>query len=111
MGTGAPRDPSANLASRLRQARLRAGITVRELARQLGVSASFVSQLENGKSQPSVSTLYALAQCLGESLDHLFLDQDPPPSPADEERDGGGGPGPARPSLVDITAPGDRTRL
>jgi transcriptional regulator with XRE-family HTH domain/mannose-6-phosphate isomerase-like protein (cupin superfamily) len=76
MGAGAPdRDPSA-LGTRLRQARLRSGITVRELARQLGVSASFVSQLENGKSQPSVSTLYALAQCLGESIDRLFLQQD-----------------------------------
>jgi transcriptional regulator with XRE-family HTH domain/quercetin dioxygenase-like cupin family protein len=39
------------------------------------VSASFVSQLENGKSQPSVSTLFALAQCLGESIDRLFLEQ------------------------------------
>jgi transcriptional regulator with XRE-family HTH domain len=76
IGAGAPdRTPSANLGTRLRQARLRAGITVRELARQLGVSASFISQLENGKSQPSVSTLYALAQCLGESIDRLFLEQ------------------------------------
>jgi transcriptional regulator with XRE-family HTH domain/mannose-6-phosphate isomerase-like protein (cupin superfamily) len=76
-GAGTPeRDPSANLAARIRQARLHAGITVRELARRLGVSASFVSQLENGKSQPSVSTLYALAHCLGESIDRLFLDQD-----------------------------------
>jgi transcriptional regulator with XRE-family HTH domain/mannose-6-phosphate isomerase-like protein (cupin superfamily) len=91
MGAGAPdRDPSANLAMRLREARLRAGITVRELARQLGVSASFVSQLENGKSQPSVSTLYALAQCLGESIDRLFLERDeptpPPPVPPGTEK-------------------------
>jgi transcriptional regulator with XRE-family HTH domain len=82
MGAGAPdRDPSS-LGTRLRQARLRSGITVRELARQLGVSASFVSQLENGKSQPSVSTLYALAQCLGESIDRLFLQQDQSPGAA-----------------------------
>jgi DNA-binding XRE family transcriptional regulator/mannose-6-phosphate isomerase-like protein (cupin superfamily) len=131
-GATAPdRDPSANLATRLRQARLRTGITVRELARQLGVSASFVSQLENGKSQPSVSTLYALAQCLGESIDRLFLDQDSPPSPTYEESRGGGGPAapmsagpsrsspspragedvPAGPGRVDITTPGNRTRL
>jgi len=131
-GATAPgRDPSANLATRLRQARLRAGITVRELARQLGVSASFVSQLENGKSQPSVSTLYALAQCLGESIDRLFLEQDPPPAPAHEESDRGAvsraptptGPSRSSPfhpapddvaaghSRVDITTPGNRTRL
>jgi DNA-binding XRE family transcriptional regulator/mannose-6-phosphate isomerase-like protein (cupin superfamily) len=125
MGTGAPRDPSANLASRLRQARLRAGITVRELARQLGVSASFVSQLENGKSQPSVSTLYALAQCLGESIDQLFLAQDesapagpvPPGRPAPVSRTrtssptGAWGDTPPGPDRVAVTTPGHRTRL
>lgn len=82
LGAGAAdRDPSAHLGTRLRQARLGAGITVRELARQLGVSASFVSQLENGKSQPSVSTLYALAHCLGESIDRLLLEQGPSTAP------------------------------
>ncbi len=72
----APHDPGgvsgSALASRLRKARLDARLTVRELARQLGVSASFVSQLENGKSQPSVATLYSLAQHLGVSLDEFF---------------------------------------
>src|SRR5688500_20182029 len=48
------------------------------MARQLGVSASFVSQLENGKSQPSVATLYSLAQLLGVSMDRLFENQEPP---------------------------------
>jgi DNA-binding XRE family transcriptional regulator len=38
----------------------------------LGVSPSFVSQLENGKSQPSVATLYSLAQLLEVSIDELF---------------------------------------
>lgn len=61
-----------NLGVRLREARLRAGLTLREVARQLGVSASFVSQLENGKSQPSVVTLYSLTQLLGVSIDRMF---------------------------------------
>jgi transcriptional regulator with XRE-family HTH domain/quercetin dioxygenase-like cupin family protein len=61
-----------NLGTRLREARLRAGLTLREVARQLGVSASFVSQLENGKSQPSVVTLYSLTQLLGVSIDRMF---------------------------------------
>ncbi len=47
-------------------------MSLRELARQLGVSPSFVSQLENGKSQPSVATLYSLAQLLDLSIDGLF---------------------------------------
>src|SRR3954451_23098059 len=74
-------DPAGNLGSRLRQARIDAHMTVRELARQLGVSASHVSQLENGKSQPSVATLYSLAQFLGVSIDRLFENPDDVASP------------------------------
>ena len=61
-----------NLGGRLRKVRLATGMSLREVARQLGVSPSFVSQLENGKSQPSVATLYSLAQLLGVSIDELF---------------------------------------
>src|SRR4051794_35466602 len=53
-------------------ARKQAGLTLRELARRLGVSPSLLSQIENGKSQPSVATLYALAQALQISIDNLF---------------------------------------
>lgn len=63
---------AALLGPRLRDFRLRSGLTVRELARQVNVSPSFVSQIENGKSQPSVSTLYAFAQSLDVSVDDLF---------------------------------------
>jgi transcriptional regulator with XRE-family HTH domain/quercetin dioxygenase-like cupin family protein len=61
-----------NLGSRLKDIRLKAGLTLRELARQAEVSPSFVSQIENGKSQPSVATLYAFAQLLNVSIDELF---------------------------------------
>jgi transcriptional regulator with XRE-family HTH domain len=67
-----PAEVGVNLGSRLRRARQRSGLTLREVARQLGVSASFVSQLENGKSQPSVVTLYALTQLLGVTIDQMF---------------------------------------
>lgn len=69
-------EPPANLGTRLRQARLETRMTVRELARQLGVSASFISQLENGKSQPSVATLYSLGQVLRVPLQRLFEEPD-----------------------------------
>ena len=61
-----------NLGSRLKAIRLKSGWTLRELARQAHVSASFVSQIENGKSQPSVATLYVFAQLLDVSIDQLF---------------------------------------
>jgi DNA-binding XRE family transcriptional regulator/mannose-6-phosphate isomerase-like protein (cupin superfamily) len=77
------RDPAENLGARLRQARLRANLSLREVARQLGVSASFVSQLENGKSQPSVATLFSLGRLLGVSVDRLFDEQPPTALPAE----------------------------
>jgi transcriptional regulator with XRE-family HTH domain len=62
----------SNLGPRLRDVRMRSGLSLREVARQLGVSPSFVSQMENGKSQPSVATLYSMAQLLNVSIDELF---------------------------------------
>ncbi|MFD6169411.1 helix-turn-helix domain-containing protein [Streptomyces coeruleorubidus] len=58
--------------ARIRQARLERGTSLRALAREVGVSASLVSQIETGKSQPSVSTLYAITTVLGISVESLF---------------------------------------
>ncbi|MBX9363584.1 helix-turn-helix domain-containing protein [Streptomyces sp. WAC04114] len=58
--------------TRIRQARLERGTSLRALAREVGVSASLVSQIETGKSQPSVSTLYAITTALGISVESLF---------------------------------------
>jgi transcriptional regulator with XRE-family HTH domain len=77
---------------RLRAHRERAGIGVRELARRVGVSASMISQIETGKAQPSVGTLYAVVSKLGVSLDELFLPNGADPAPEDISRfadDGG----------------------
>jgi transcriptional regulator with XRE-family HTH domain len=64
--------PDASLGARLRAARLKSGLSLRAVARELGVSASFVSQLENDRSRPSVATLYSIAQLLEVSMDDLF---------------------------------------
>jgi transcriptional regulator with XRE-family HTH domain/quercetin dioxygenase-like cupin family protein len=63
------------LGRRLKAIRLQAGVSLRELARQADVSPSLVSQIENGKSQPSVATLYAFSQLLNVSVDELFEDE------------------------------------
>lgn len=47
-------------------------MSLRELARRLDVSPSLVSQIETGKVQPSVRTLYAIVSELGLSLDAIF---------------------------------------
>jgi transcriptional regulator with XRE-family HTH domain len=47
-------------------------VTLRGLARAVGVSPSLVSQIETGKSQPSVSTLYSITKALGISVEDVF---------------------------------------
>ena len=58
--------------AQIRSARMSYGLSLRELGRRTGVTASLLSQIENGKSDPSVSTLSALVSELGLSLDALL---------------------------------------
>jgi transcriptional regulator with XRE-family HTH domain len=60
------------LGGRLRQVRTARGMSVRELARRAGCSASLVSQVERGVTAPSAGVVYSLANELGISLDFLF---------------------------------------
>jgi transcriptional regulator with XRE-family HTH domain len=69
---GAREKMSANLGSRLRVAREQKGMTVRGLARYVGVSPSLVSQIERSRVMPSVGTLYAISNQLGLVVDDLF---------------------------------------
>ena len=63
---------TADIGGRLRAARLERGLSLRSVAQELGVSASLISQVETGKTQPSVSTLYAMVSHLGVSMDELM---------------------------------------
>ena len=60
------------LGERIRAERARKGISLRGLARSVGLSASLISQIETGKCQPSVSTLYAITTALGVSVQDIF---------------------------------------
>jgi transcriptional regulator with XRE-family HTH domain len=68
------REPGAAMRHRLRAERERRGVSLRKLAREVGISASALSQIETGRSRPSVTTLYALVSALGLSLDALFTE-------------------------------------
>ena len=66
-------DPGTGLGPRLRLVRADRQLSVRELARRVGCSASLISQIERGVSVPSVGVLYSLATELGSSLDYLLF--------------------------------------
>lgn len=70
------------IGDRLRVERQKAGISQRELARRLGLSASMISQLESGISKPSVGTLYAIVTELNLSLDKVIRGDDFDDGPA-----------------------------
>jgi transcriptional regulator with XRE-family HTH domain len=72
-------EPS-KVGSRLRTERERHGISLRELARRVGVSPSLVSQIELDRVNPSVSTLYALVTELGMTMSDVFGDGIPQPA-------------------------------
>ena len=63
---------ASGIGPRLRQAREQKNMSVRGLARYVGVSPSLVSQIERGRVMPSVGTLYSMANELGLVVDDLF---------------------------------------
>jgi len=63
---------SVDVGSRLRELREARGISMRALATKSGLSANALSMIERGKTSPSVSTLYKLADALGVSITSFF---------------------------------------
>ncbi len=63
---------SVDVASRLRELREARGISMRTLATKSSLSANALSMIERGKTSPSVSTLYKLADALGVSITAFF---------------------------------------
>ena len=97
--TRAPVKPSG-LGERLRAERQRRNMTVREIARRVGVSPSLISQIERDKVNPSVSTLWSVVTVLGLQMGELFSDVQPPRDVA---------PVATAPSNGPVTAPGTRS--
>jgi transcriptional regulator with XRE-family HTH domain len=57
-----------DVASTLREARRRAGLTQAELAQRAGTSQATISAYESGRKQPSVATLSRLLAAAGSRL-------------------------------------------
>jgi transcriptional regulator with XRE-family HTH domain len=63
---------SYEVGSKLRQLRLKKKIGLTDLGKHTGLSASMISQLENGKLVPTLPTLARLAMVFDVGLDHFF---------------------------------------
>ena len=63
------------LGTRIAALRRQANMSQSELAQRLQVSPSAIGMYEQGRREPSVSTLIALAQCFRVSLDYLLTGQ------------------------------------
>ena len=60
------------MGEKLRAARLHQSMSLRELAEKAEVSASLLSQIENGKANPSVRSLYSIAAALSLPVDSFL---------------------------------------
>ena len=67
--------------------RQRLGITQVELAHQVNVRQSYVSDIEHDRAIPSIQVLVSIANVLDTSIDFLLLRSDDPLLPNDEEDD------------------------
>ena len=105
-------DLAGGIGRRVAAHRAGRGMRVAQLAREVGVTPSLISQIEHGQSRPSVSTLFALAQALNVPVDAFF--REPPaaagpqpagPTPATERQSAGPTPTDARPETLEAALP------
>jgi transcriptional regulator with XRE-family HTH domain len=89
----------SHIGARLRERREQAGLSLRDLAGRIGVSASLISQIERDKVNPSVSTLWALVRELGFTMGELF---------AVDVAEPAGGPARATAAPGPVVTPGER---
>ena len=65
-------DYSKKLGENLKRIRTGKGVTQIEIAKKLAVNRSFVSNIENGKTNPTLSTITNLANALGVPVNELL---------------------------------------
>lgn len=63
---------SMKLGRNLKRIRTEKGLTQGDIVRALGFSRSFVSNIENGKTNPTLATIAKLAKAIGVSSDELL---------------------------------------
>lgn len=78
--------PSSKL--RIKEARMRAGLTQRQLSDELGIAVTTLSGYETGRSDPKTEHLVPISQICGVTVDFLLgLDEkETPPGPAEPDQ-------------------------
>ncbi len=62
------------IGSRVKQVRLKKGLTQERLSELSNISSKYVSVLEGGHKKPSIETLVRISNSLGVSVDYLLAD-------------------------------------
>ena len=76
--TGQPLGTPADVIARLVHARITAGLSQRQLARQIGTSNGAISNVENGKRSPCLDTLTRYAAGVGHIIAVIPTPQEKP---------------------------------
>lgn len=61
----------------IKQARLKAGLTIEQLAESTGVTARYISAIENEGKRTSIKTLITIAKHLNISIDEIIYPYNP----------------------------------
>jgi transcriptional regulator with XRE-family HTH domain len=64
------------LEERVRELRLSGGLTLKDLAAQSGLSISYLSDIERGRTTPSINTIESLAKAFNLSVADLLMSVD-----------------------------------
>jgi len=68
----------AELGQRLRVARFERNLTLKEVAARCGMSATHISEVERGKTSPTIGALQRIAAALGEKTSYFVQENDLP---------------------------------
>ncbi len=63
--TPARREPALNIGGRIKDMRMKLGMSQKDLADKIGLTSSFVSQIENDQISPSLNSFLQIATALG----------------------------------------------
>ena len=66
-------NPCQRFGARIKELRAERGITQEELAERVGIFRTYMSRVETGLGNPTLTTIHALADSLGVSVTDLFV--------------------------------------